>query len=223
VPVLPLIDEPNLVAWWTFDEGAGSASALDWSGNGRHGTLMGDTDWVDGFMGSALVFDGDGDHVNIDGYKGVLGSHAFSITAWMKKTATEDSSIVSWGTQENNQRADFRLNNIRTRFETGGGAIEGVTTDVVTDGEWHHVAVTVAENATVGSPGVTLYLDGENDTPIDEDPDALDIVAGADVSIGSRGTTNSRFLNGALDDVRIYDKELTQAEVQAIAGPLADQ
>jgi hypothetical protein len=185
---------------------------------------MGDTLWVDGFMGSALKFDGDGDYVNIDGYKGVLGSHAFSIIAWMKKTNTEDSSIVSWGTHASNQRADFRLNNIRLRFETGGGAIEGVTTDVVTDGEWHHVAVTVAENSTVGSPGgVTLYLDGENDTPIDEDPDALDIVADADVNIGRRATAGGRFINGMLDDVRIYDKELTQAEVQALAAPLRDQ
>ena len=59
----------DLVGWWRLDEGAGT-TAFDSSGNGRDGTLNGDPQWVAGYLGGALEFDGD-DHVDT-GYSGTL-------------------------------------------------------------------------------------------------------------------------------------------------------
>jgi len=62
-----LDDDPNLAGWWKFD-----GDAVDSSGNGRDGTLVGDAQLVsDGILAGALSLDGDGDYVTIAGYKGI--------------------------------------------------------------------------------------------------------------------------------------------------------
>ena len=58
LPDIP-ITEPNLVGWWTLDEGMGT-TALDWSGHGNHGTLFGPQWAVPGFLGDAAIKTRDG-------------------------------------------------------------------------------------------------------------------------------------------------------------------
>ena len=50
----------ELVGWWRFDEGSGTI-ANDSSGNGNDGTFNGDPQWVVGYFGGALEFDGSDD------------------------------------------------------------------------------------------------------------------------------------------------------------------
>jgi hypothetical protein len=146
---------------------------------------------------------------------GVLGSHAFSITAWIR--TRDNGEIVGWGNNSNGQRGEFRTNGDRIRCENGLGDryVEAATqTD---DDEWHHVAVTVIEGATPTYPGeVTLYVDGEDDTMESEDTTPFNIVSNYPVTIGKRYNTTGRWYWGAIDDVRIYDKVLTQEEIQQI-------
>jgi len=85
------------------------------------------------------------------------------------------------------------------------------------DGQWHHVAVTVQPNATISYPEVILYLDGQDDTRAGTDPDVYDIQPGLDVRIGSRPANNDRFFNGLIDEVRIYNRTLSGAEIEALA------
>jgi hypothetical protein len=89
----------------------------------------------------------------------------------------------------------------------------------VSDGGWHHVAVTVQENATISYPDVILYLDGTDDTrpTINTDP-VFDLTAAEDVRIGSRPAGNDRFFMGQIDDVRIYDRALSPEEIAGSAG-----
>jgi hypothetical protein len=89
---------------------------------------------------------------------------------------------------------------------------------VLADGQWHHVALTVSENASISYPDVKLYLDGMDDSQTTTDPDTFNIVATVDVTIGRRGTNNDRIFSGSLDDVRIYDRALTQEEIAWLAG-----
>src|SRR5690606_11983260 len=59
----PITD--GLVGWWKFNEGSGS-TAGDSSGNDWDGTLvnMSSSNWVSGFEGDALEFDGSNQYVN---------------------------------------------------------------------------------------------------------------------------------------------------------------
>ena len=88
------------------------------------------------------------------------------------------------------------------RSNHGNGNVN--TNSAVNDGEWHHIALTVSENATCSYPDMILYLDGQDDTIQSTDPDPLDIVANMDVSIGYRGTHSDRYWIGSIDEVRMY-------------------
>jgi len=201
----------NLVAYWQFE-----GNANDSSGNGLHGTIMGAPTFVAGKLGQAISLRGLNDFVEITGYKGILGTNAVSVTAWINTTATETSTIVGWGPNASGQRFGFRVNADRLRIEHAGGNVQGDTS--VNDGAWHHVAVTVQSSATISYPDVILYVDGIDDTRATTDPDAFNLTADQDVRIGSRPASNDRFFMGLIDDVRIYDRALTQEEIAWLAG-----
>jgi len=73
------------------------------------------------------------------------------------------------------------------------------------------VAVTVQTNCAIED--ANLYVDGIDVTEVKTDVDQFNIVAGTDVSIGRRATHNDRYFNGLIDNVRIYDRELSAEEI----------
>ena len=216
-------DDPSLIGWWKLDETSGTVAA-DSSGYGNNADVVGGAKWVSGYIDGALDLDGVDDYIEITGYKGILGPNAVTVTAWVKtssmgtdNTGTDSTNaIVGWGPNVGGQRFGFRVNDGRIRTEHHGGNVQGDT--VMADGRWHHVAVTVQENSTVSYPDVILWLDGLDDTRPSTDPDAYDITADLDVSIGRRPAGNDRFFMGQIDDVRIYDYALSRAEVGWLAG-----
>ncbi|MHC4143480.1 MAG: LamG domain-containing protein [Planctomycetota bacterium] len=206
--------DPTLMGWWTFD-----GHTQDISGNGRHGTIHGSPTFVPGVFGEALHFEANPDYVTIDGYKGVLGTSAYSIACWVKTTNTAQQQIMHWGTDSNGQRVEFRIQANRLRISGGGGNVQGDTD--VTDGEWHHVAAAVIENASASSGDVTFYVDGQDDTQETTNAIHWDIVPNAtlDVTIGMRPTRPDRYFIGDIDEVLLYEKTLTPEEIlQIIEG-----
>jgi hypothetical protein len=189
----------------------------DSSGNARHGVGMGSPIFAAGKVGQAIELRGL-DYVEITGYKGVLGANAFSMSAWIKTTLPEEQQIVYYGTNVSGQRCEFRVDDTGdVRMGTGGGQVTSLAT--VNDGGWHHVAVTISENATNSSSDVQIYVNGQDDTEESTDLDPLyGIVAGVDVTIGYRSSQDDRFFIGQIDDVRIYDRALSPEEAAWLAG-----
>jgi len=214
-PIMPVY-HPNLVAWWKLDNDR-SGIVVDSSGNGHHGRLAGDSRYVAGYDGEAIELDGAGDFVQMDGYKGILGTSAFTITAWIRTAS--NGEIVGWGGTGAGQRVEFRVNGGRLRCETNGGDVQG-DTNIINDDKWHHVAVAVKENATISSGDVTFYLDGQDDTRVSTDTDVFNMTAGFDVKIGQMyDLSSTRWFTGLIDDLRIYDKQLSAEEIlQTMTG-----
>ena len=204
-------DAVNLVAQYEFE-----GTANDSSGNGLHGTVMGNPTFVAGKVGQAISLRGLNDFVEITGYKGILGPNAVTVTAWINTTTTGTGTIVGWGPNASGERFGFRVNADRLRIEHAGGNVQGDTR--VNDSGWHHVAVMVQASATISYPDVILYVDGIDDTRASTDPDVFNLTADQDVRIGSRPASNDRFFMGLLDDVRIYDRALTAEEIAWLAG-----
>jgi hypothetical protein len=113
---------------------------------------------------------------------------------------------------------EFRIEDNRLRISHGNGNVQG-SADLL-DGQWHHVAAAVIENATVSSGDVILYVDGLDDTISSSDPDPWNITPNPtlDVTIGYRPTQQDRFFMGQIDDVRIYDRVLSPEETAWLAG-----
>jgi len=180
---------------------------------------MGDASIVDG----ELVLDGDGDYVNVDGYKGINAvdgvQKAFTIANWFKTTG--NGEMVTWGRNAGRQRLSWRIDGGRVRTEHGNGNLRGNT--YVNDGEWHHGALVVNEGANLQVPNTLLYVDGKQDSTFSGSDNTYNLTAGADVSIGRRATSDDRYFNGLIDDVHIYDYGLSRAEILYLAGkPAAD-
>ena len=174
-------------------------------------------------MGQAVSLAGQfGDYVEATGYKGVLGSSAITVTAWIKTSATETGTIVAWGPGvPDGGRFGFRVNDNHIRCEFSGGNVQGTT--VVNDGGWHHVAVTVKENATVSYPDVILWVDGIDDTQPSSDATVVNILVDPerDARIGSRPSSDDRWFGGLIDELTLYDRALTAEEIAGAAGRMA--
>ncbi len=214
-PVEP--NPANLVGHWQLD-----GDFNDSSGNGLHGTGMGGPTFALGKSGQAINLDGVDDYVNITGYKGILVDadnvqQPFTISCWFKTTG--NGEMVTWGEgSPAGHRMTFRIDAGRLRTEHGAGNIQGDIT--CNDGQWHHAAVTIARGAAVKTPDAKLWLDGLFDmrSSTDGDTDPYILTAGADVSIGRRADNDSRYFPGTIDEVRIYDRVLTEEEIAWLAS-----
>jgi hypothetical protein len=206
----------ELVAHWRLDDGSGT-TAVDSSGNGHDGTLLLDPQWVAGKYGGALEFAGiSGQRVEMEGYEGILGTQNRTVMAWVKTTGYGD--WISWGQNTNTQKWIGRINDNADngavgalRTECSGGYI--ISTTVLTDGEWHHLT-SVLESA--GSPTVEdikMYVDGVQEAISGVRPVGIDTVGGRNVWIADGH--HDRPLPSLIDDVRLYNHAMTQAEILA--------
>jgi hypothetical protein len=203
-------DPAGLVSHFSFDGNTSDST-------GAHpGTAVGTPVFLDGKIGQSISLNGTGDYVELTGYQGILGTSAITVAAWVKTISTETGAIIGWGPNVGGQRFGFRIDVGRLRHEHHGGNIQGDT--VMNDGAWHHVAITVQAGATVSHPEAILWLDGLDDTRQTTDPDPYDIVADLDVRIGSRPASDDRFFMGEIDELYIYDRALSQAEIAYLAG-----
>lgn len=207
----------NLVAHYTFD-----GSAVDSTG-AHPGEVKGLSQFETGRVGQAISLAGVfGDYVEIPGFDGILGSGEITITAWIKTSATETGTIISWGpATPDGGRFGFRVDDGRIRCEFSGGNVQGDAT--INDGGWHHVAVTVQANSTISYPGVTLYVDGQDDTLVTTDDTVINILDDSEKAarIGGRASAEDRWFGGLIDDVYIYDRVLTAPEIAGAAGRVA--
>ena len=222
------VGRAGLVAHWKLDDGTGSATAADAAG-GHTGTLTNmdpATDWVatppppvPSGTTYALDFDGTNDHVVATGYKGVTGTSARSMSAWIN-TSDLSAAIVSWGQDSAGQKWTFRVQNTNgttgaIRAEVSGGYIVG-NLDVA-DGQWHHVAATWEDD---GSPNVTdvkLYVDGARQATSARQGQAMNTASNADVQIGTSVPGDTKYFQGQIDEVRVYDHALSGREVRLLA------
>ncbi len=205
------ISDANLIGWWKFDEGAGS-TALDSSGHGNHGAIYGNPAWVDGYddYTNTRALDFDGFNFVDCGLADIFNvTDQITVAAWIRVNVFEqtDQAIVSKG--ENVWRLVRNgLTTDQLRFDCGGQAIGSTN---VNDGQWHH-AVGMSDGATV-----SLYVDGILDGSaggtgsIPTDPNLTLWIADT-----NRPGSGPQAWNGVIDDVRIYNKALTQQEIEQI-------
>ncbi len=204
-PPSPVLAPSGLVGWWR-----GESNAVDSVGV-NNGTLAGNTAYGWGKVGQAFGFDGSRDGVQL-GNPASLRLQDFTIETWIKRIS---SSIVTyewhgsagllcygWGGY------GFGIFNDGVLFLTRVG-IDAVTLDspAITDTEWHHVALTKSGSTVV------FYIDG---AAYSVSAYNSEFSFDADVGIGARGGDLDSGFYGWIDEMAVYNRDLSLSEIQTI-------
>ena len=217
----------GLVGYWDFEEGKGQI-AYDKSGNSGDGTLtnMNSQSWIQGatstqgvITGDALRFENSGNPYVSIGTKSKLNlSGEMTISAWAKfagnggSTRTIAGDGASAGGSCQYELAIDNSNPAKFTFTWGSvsGSCQTAATSVTTlvKNTWYHVVAT--RSGSSGAWKANIYVNGnrEGGTTTSTNP-----VAQASLSIGRRGASNSQYWFGAIDEVRIYNRVLSQNEI----------
>ncbi len=206
----------DLVSWYQF-----SGNAND-SAGGNHGTFMGNAAIAtDPVRGQVASFDGNGDYVNIGNSTTIKPQLPMTLMAWVKPaTSAGPQSIISLDSQ--NPRYYGACVNYETDATIGTAYMDGGSPSLSSrrskgDGnttlqmnQWYHVAVVLQ-----GATNMQIYINGIDDGGRYEGTGDAIAYSMSNSYIGCR-SGYERFLNGYIDDVRIYNNALTQQEVAQI-------
>jgi hypothetical protein len=208
----------GLVAFYHFDETSGTTAA-DSSGNNRTATLVGGATFSGGLQNNAVTMNGRNEYVSLP--SGIVsGLTSFSICAWVNLNAiTTWSRIFDFGTGTTAYMFVTPSSGAGVRFgiTTGGnGQEQQMNAPALATGSWQQVAVTRAPNTG------TLYVNGvlaAQNTSMTLNPVSLGTTT--QNWLGRSEFAGDPYLNGQIDNFRIYDHALTAAEVQTLyAGHL---
>ena len=195
----------GLVAAYGFEEGRG-ASVADLSGNGNTGTLSRGVAWTPhGRFGSALKFDGSSGRVDILDAPSLRLTTAMTLEAWVNPaTVSSDWSNLIYKGNDNYALA-------ATSDQAGPpagrrGVNKASGTALLPTNIWTHIAVTYDKTM------VRLYVNGMQ---VSSRLSTADIPTSAfPLQIGG-DSLHGQYFQGLIDEVRVYNRALSQAEIQA--------
>ncbi|PIR96360.1 MAG: hypothetical protein COT92_01505, partial [Candidatus Doudnabacteria bacterium CG10_big_fil_rev_8_21_14_0_10_42_18] len=210
------VSNQGLVGYWSFNEGVG-AQAGDSSGNGNTGAITGAT-WADGKKGKALSFDGSANNIAM-GSVGVTTSYTAS--AWIKPNtlagsgdhdlygftilasaangagyplwlAARGSEVRFWAFESTPSIGGWR--------ETSGAGLSA--------GNWYHIVAIATK-----SGASKVYVNGVEKLSFTNDGD----VNWSNIfTVGDLRPGRLIVFDGAIDDVRVYNRALSPAEIQTL-------
>jgi len=210
-PVQP--DPAGLVAKYEFEGNAND------SVGSNHGTIQGNPQWVAGYYGNALQFDGLGDWLDCGADPSLGISGAVSVTAWINIGAADIGHKV--GGNQDNANGGYKMgilnNKIEFEIRTSGNTailnrdVAGGT--ILEVGVWYHVTgIYSQQDGYIGT-----YVNGLLDREL-----LTNEVLGASpgtLYIGCEPyNTDVGNFNGVMDDIRIYNRVLSDAEIAGLAG-----
>jgi len=218
----------GLVAWYPLN-----GNASDASGNGKNGAIHGATTVADRFgnAGSALSFDGLNDYAGLPNNNPIwLPQDDFTVSAWVRfdrdpltnpvefvlqfdfNYYTNQDLCIGYGIYRNPD--DGRVN---FQMETATATNSLLSQDPMEKNSWYHI-VGVRSGTTQ-----EMYIDGQLDAtgicsaePIKFFSPVNDFRVNIGVASDGGWTTGTYYLDGMVDDVRIYNRALSSAEVQML-------
>ncbi len=215
----------GLVLYYSFDNEPVSGVVQDESGNGNNGSANGTTLELAGRIRGAYSFNGAGDSISVNNPYIIEPWNVpqYSVSLWF--LSESDGNFAGNGHLISDQRryqiaggiggSDKVLYSYAGEYGYSGGA--PVTSDplCLPPDTWHHVTLTVDENA---SPSTKIYVDG-----------ALVGTGGNSANYGGFGlmigayydgfSSPANFWNGLIDEVRVYNRVLSTDEIQELSKP----
>ena len=208
---VPNIVGKGLVAYYPFTNGL----AADSSGHGNDGVIHKVESITDrfGVSNSAFYFDGDSAYIDCGNGNSLNFTDSLSICFWINYSENQTADIISkWGLDSGygvtlqNDALDFYLNQISS-FGFAG----------LPKNDWHFIVLTYrAKNANDIQDNAEIYIDGVNKGQgIFANPGSLKASPNS-LKIGIMANLAGNYFKGYLDDIRLYNRVLTDSEVKTL-------
>jgi PA14 domain/Concanavalin A-like lectin/glucanases superfamily len=212
--------DPSLVGWWMFEDGSGTA-AKDVSGKSVDAVFTGGVTWgQDSQRGGILLFNGTTASPQYAFIDGGFNLPVYTMALWFRVDGGSGQrdifSAYAKGVRHGillEMQGDGTLRYLH-RYPLGtGGGTNIYTTGSYDDGAWYHVAMVKSVDQ------IALYINGQEvgrtaDTSKFNPGDTFGVALG----ILDNERAAARLFPGAMDDVRIYNRPLSQEEIQAVVG-----
>lgn len=209
-----VLSPSGLISWWPGD---GNADDIQ---SGNHGTLQNGTAFAGGMVSQAFSFDGADDYIRINNFSALDGLSNATFEFWINLHSypadpqCNSGSCVSVLFSQNDFVFALTVHSsLAIEVSRGNGSNWGgdfTLSDGTLTGlnQWNHVAV-VVEGTTD-----KVYINGVLSSSKTQSENALANFGGLILGAAYSGTY--LFLDGELDEVSIYNRALSAAEIQAI-------
>lgn len=208
----PAGESAALVGWWSFDEEPESPVVLDRAGN-RLGGQLHQAARAPGRRGQALVCDGGAVLVPHSGR--LFPRQALTVACWVRS-------------EQPGQDNNWIVNSVFGQGATGYrlGVLHGKPSFQVPETAWSHhlqgdqplpVGRWVHLAGTFDGQTMRIYVDGVLRGSL-ERPGPVNAARGTPLVLGSYAQDHTAYFRGALDDVRLYDRALSPAEIEQLAA-----
>jgi hypothetical protein len=204
----------GLVGWWPFN-----GNANDESGNGNDGVVNGATLAADrnGVSNAAYSFDGTSSVINVPSSQSLNIADSITISAWLLRANPQnnDGEGIFGPSNFLPDSPGFYLRIINQKADLGISSpyTEGFSNQSILGENWYHL-VAIYDNSTI-----TIYINGILDNISQVGPGNLDQwTSSGDLTIGKEAYEGAPEIyhqfNGSLDDIAIYNRALTEQEIQ---------
>ncbi|MCP4622793.1 MAG: LamG domain-containing protein, partial [bacterium] len=186
----------------------------DSAGGDDNGTLVNGTVWnANGNINGALAFDGDNDYVDVDdGTFGIDSTQALTVSCWIKKDASMSDdyfAILEGPYFAIRTKPDLQ---IKTVVATTGNSDWVDHDTVLANDTWHHLALSFSDNESITYINGSVVLGTERTGDLQ-----LLSTTKSNVRIGGDSISHcTDSIYGLIDDVRIYNRALSAAEIAAL-------
>ncbi|MFL6245144.1 MAG: S8 family serine peptidase [Thermoanaerobaculia bacterium] len=216
----------GLIGWWPFDEtSTGNAADLLTLSTGRH---VNGPQPVAGRVGGALQFDGRDDYVDIPSFRLNVDRDDFTIALWVRTRDAAGLKVIvdkraigaavqGYSLYINNGRPGVQLADdngpaICTSDPRTSSCTNYGSDAFVADDAWHSLVVTVVRRAPRGG---TFYVDGHAIGTFDATNRGGSLRNDNALRVGARSGSPSGFFAGQVDELQLFRRALSTAEVAA--------
>ena len=233
-PRAPTLDDTNLVANWRLNEGSG-ISASDSTGNGHDGVIDG-AEWLPGYQAQGLDFEfADTDFITINDHNDLSFTYdngtdkPFSISSWFKLESntgsgqtiiTKDDAV--WGFREWTLSLNTNLEIQFMILDNSAMSLERIVSDdALSSNLWYFIVATYnGVGGVTASTGMNLYINGTLIASTSNDGGTYVAMENSseDSRIGAygNGAGTIGYFDGIIDETRLYNKTLSQAEINEL-------
>ena len=198
-----------------FDDNSGVALyQLDGNAN--------DTGGVSGYIGEGAIFNGSSSKIDVPNL-GISGADTRTISAWVNvNSLSSNQTIFQFGSSAAKQRFGFAIDTSGKPYVEYYGRDAITSSAHITVGTWFHVAVTYNGGAIETGTNTQIYVDGSavSMTTTGSSTGTAN-TTDSNYGIGYRRASSTQYFDGKIDQVRIYNKELSSSEVTTLYGETA--